>query len=104
MDDHASLLTRCSGFESWPGYGRARDLVPSSSGQDVPLTWGRAVVRVHPGPLDRQVSLVREGLPDWRRDPPGTRVSDKPCGFDSRPFRSGLAEMKGRSCSMVSVV
>jgi hypothetical protein len=51
MDDHASLLTRCSGFESWPGHRSCVREVPSSSGEDVPLTWGKAVVRVHPGPL-----------------------------------------------------
>ena len=28
-----------------------------------------------------------EGLPDWRRDLPGARASDEPCGLDSRPFR-----------------
>src|SRR5262249_39277098 len=30
------------------------NLVPSSRGQDVPLTWERAVVRVHPGSLSRE--------------------------------------------------
>jgi hypothetical protein len=51
MDDHASLLTRCSGFESWPGHRSLAIEVPWSSGEDVPLTWGRAVARVHPGSL-----------------------------------------------------
>ena len=32
-----------------------------------------------------------EGPPDRRRDPPGKRASDEPCGFDSRPFRSGAS-------------
>src|SRR5437667_11950310 len=59
-------------------------LVPSFSGQDVPLTWGRAVVRVHPGSL-----TVTEGLPDGRREPVGNRSSAEPCGFNSRSFRCG---------------
>ena len=32
--------------------------------------------------------LLPEGLPDRRRGPLGTWVSDEPCGFNSRPFRS----------------
>ena len=32
-----------------------------------------------------------EGPPDRGRDPPGERASDEPCGFDSRPFRSGAS-------------
>ena len=32
------------------GASQFADQVPSSSGHDVPLTWGRPVVRVHPGP------------------------------------------------------
>src|SRR5580698_1158874 len=62
MDDHASLLTRCSGFESWPGHRSCVREVPSSSGEDIPLTWGRAVVRVHPGPLGE-----RRTKGDWFR-------------------------------------
>ena len=45
------------------GVSRFAEQVPSSSGQDVPLTWGRSVVRVHPGPLDFLVDRLRKGNP-----------------------------------------
>jgi hypothetical protein len=99
MDDHASLRTRRSGFESWSGHLWAWKVewVPSSSGEDVPLTWGRPVVRIHPGPFRMCCGpLETEGLPDWRRDPLGKRASDEPCGFNSRPFRSGPTDPMGR--------
>ena len=34
-----------------------------------------------------------EGQPDWRREPVGSRLSDKPCGFDSRSFRWKMKNM-----------
>jgi hypothetical protein len=44
-------------------------------------------------------SSATEGPPDRRRDPPGTRASEQPCGFESRPFR-----FEAMSVVMVSVV
>ena len=35
-----------------------------------------------------------EGLPDWRREPVGSRSSDKPCEFNSRSFRLGPENAK----------
>ncbi len=45
------------------GASRFAERVPSSSGQDVPLTWGRLVVRVHPGPLESLVVCRWKGYP-----------------------------------------
>jgi hypothetical protein len=69
-DDHTSLRTRRSGFESWSGYWP----VPSFSGQDIPVTWERSLVRIQPG-------LLMDGVC-------GVTVCMRPCegrggGFDS---------------------
>ncbi len=63
---------------------RGASFVPSFSGQDVPSTWGRPVVRVHPGrliyldsglsPLPDQVSGFREAT---GRRVPFTRRQDR---------------------------
>src|SRR5262249_14442207 len=44
---------------------RGAHLIPSSSGQDVPLTWERAVVRVHPGSLDCGLAIANCGFERW---------------------------------------
>ena len=97
MDDHASLLTRCSGFESWPGHHvcSSPNQVPSSSGEDVPLTWGRAVVRVHPGPLFLLIVSRGKGYPtgDGARLENGCAMSlagSTPAPSAPAAFRAGL--------------
>jgi hypothetical protein len=84
-DDHPSLLTRGSGFESWPGrwfdFTTGDWLRRQSSG----VTSRRSQVRV----LHRLLEKQRKGYPTGD----GTRLergrADKPWGFDSLPFRSG---------------
>lgn len=52
----------------------------------------------NPSPSAARVeSPPKEGPPDRRRDPLGRRAGDKPCGFDSHPFRS--PESMHRWCS-----
>src|SRR5947208_3013520 len=80
-DDHLSPRTRSCGFDSCSGCST----VPSFSGQDVPLTWGRSVVRVHPG------LLTTEGLPDRRREPVANRVSASLAGSTPAPSADGTA-------------
>ena len=64
------------------GVLRSERIVPSFSGQDSPLTWGRSVVRVHPGRLHGRATRFGDGS---RLE--GGRALIRPCGFDSRSFR-----------------
>src|SRR5262249_11983362 len=53
-----------------PSWERGERNSPVVQWQDSPLTWGRSVVRVHPGLL-----RVTEGLADGQRHPVGSRSS-----------------------------
>jgi len=67
---------RKSGFDSRWVHCRDAGAVPSSSGEDIPLAWGRSVVRVRPGPFAAtSISFLRKGHPTRRRDPLGRRAS-----------------------------
>ena len=52
------------------------------------MTWGRSVVRIHPGLLD-----IRKGFPmgDGTRLEAGGALT-RPCGFNSRSFRSTVGQ------------